>query len=320
MKIKNLKVYFSTCLLMTTLSSCKNINEDYKGDNNIIVTSSVEMENITSKCEVNDIIETKIDDKEIIEEENFDYIVQPKQTVDQTESVTISFTGDCTLGTYAKSSNRAFEVLFEQQKDYNYYFNNVKQIFENDDYTVVNLEGPLTDATVAQDKPFAFKGRKDYVNILLNGNVEAVNLSNNHIMDYYEEGFNDTVEVLNENNIDYFNNTIYHIEEINGYKFGFAGFKAFNLYTKNEIDNAIKYFNDNDVDIKIITLHGGIEYDYQFDSIKEELAHYSIDNGADLVVGHHPHILQGIEEYNNKYIIYSLGNFCYGGNRCPIDI
>lgn len=320
MKIKNLKVYFSTCLLMTTLSSCKNINEDYKGDNNIIVTSSVEMENITSKCEVNDIIETKIDDKEIIEEENFDYIVQPKQVADQTESVTISFTGDCTLGTYAKSSNRAFEVLFEQQKDYNYYFNNVKQIFENDDYTVVNLEGPLTDATVAQDKPFAFKGRKDYVNILLNGNVEAVNLSNNHIMDYYEEGFNDTVEVLNENNIDYFNNTIYHIEEINGYKFGFAGFKAFNLYTKNEIDNAIKYFNDNDVDIKIITLHGGIEYDYQFDSIKEELAHYSIDNGADLVVGHHPHILQGIEEYNNKYIIYSLGNFCYGGNRCPIDM
>lgn len=320
MKIKNLKVYFSTCLLMTTLSSCKNINEDYKGDNNIIVTSSVEMENITSKCEVNDIIETKTDDKEIIEEENFDYIVQPKQVADQTESVTISFTGDCTLGTYAKSSNRAFEVLFEQKKDYNYYFNNVKQIFENDDYTVVNLEGPLTDATVAQDKPFAFKGRKDYVNILLNGNVEAVNLSNNHIMDYYEEGFNDTVEVLNENNIDYFNNTIYHIEEINGYKFGFAGFKAFNLYTKNEIDNAIKYFNDNDVDIKIITLHGGIEYDYQFDSIKEELAHYSIDNGADLVVGHHPHILQGIEEYNNKYIIYSLGNFCYGGNRCPIDM
>ncbi len=320
MKIKNLKVYFSTCLLMTTLSSCKNINEDYKSDNNIIVTSSVEMENITSKCEVNDIIETKIDDKEIIEEENFDYIVQPKQTVDQIESVTISFTGDCTLGTYAKSSNRAFEVLFEQQKDYNYYFNNVKQIFENDDYTVVNLEGPLTDATVAQDKPFAFKGRKDYVNILLNGNVEAVNLSNNHIMDYYEEGFNDTIEVLNENNIDYFNNTIYHIEEINGYKFGFAGFKAFNLYTKNEIDNAIKYFNDNDVDIKIITLHGGIEYDYQFDSIKEELAHYSIDNGVDLVVGHHPHILQGIEEYNNKYIIYSLGNFCYGGNRCPVDM
>ena len=320
MKIKNLKVYFSACLLMTTLSSCKNITEDYKSDNDIIVTSSVEMENITSKCEVNDIIETKIDDKEIIEEENFDYIVQPKQTVDQIESVTISFTGDCTLGTYAKSSNRAFEVLFEQQKDYNYYFNNVKQIFENDDYTVVNLEGPLTDATVAQDKPFAFKGRKDYVNILLNGNVEAVNLSNNHIMDYYEEGFNDTIEVLNENNIDYFHNTIYHIEEINGYKFGFAGFKAFNLYTKNEIDNAIKYFNDNDVDIKIITLHGGIEYDYQFDSIKEELAHYSIDNGADLVVGHHPHILQGIEEYNNKYIIYSLGNFCYGGNRCPVDM
>ena len=109
MKIKNLKVYFSTCLLMTTLSSCKNINEDYNGDNNIIVTSSVEMENITSKCEVNDIIETKIDDKEIIEEENFDYIVHPKQTADQTESVTISFSKICF---FIFISNKIIIIMF----------------------------------------------------------------------------------------------------------------------------------------------------------------------------------------------------------------
>lgn len=305
--MKNLKVYFLATTLISTLSltSCKKVEETtaYNFETTSVTTSMP----LESK---NEITTTSIE--EIKKDIETELIVEQK-------SITISFTGDCTLGTYKKSQNRAFEVLFENKQDYSYYLKNVKDIFEKDDYTVVNLEGPLTDATICQDKPFAFKGREDYVNILLEGSVEAANLSNNHIYDYYEEGYNDTVNVLTENGIDAFNNTIFHIEEIKGLKFGFAGFKAFNTSTKTEIEKALKYFKDNKVDIKIISLHGGIEYDYDFDSIKEELAHYSIDNGADLVVGHHPHILQGIEEYNGKYIIYSLGNFCYGGNRNPKD-
>ena len=309
--MKNLKVYFlaSTLISTITLTSCKEVEETKAYNFETVTTvTSLETVNVQKKCELENVefeIQTK---KDVLEQE----LLNKKE-------ITISFTGDCTLGTYATSQNRAFEVLFENQKDYAYYFKNVKEIFDNDDYTVVNLEGPLTNATSYQDKEFAFKGREDYVNILLEGSVEAANLSNNHIYDYYEEGYNDTINVLEKNGIAPFDNTIFHIEEIDGLKFGFAGFKAFNTYTKKEIDKALKYFEDNNVDIKIISLHGGIEYDYDFDSIKEELAHYSIDNGADLIVGHHPHILQGIEEYNGKYIIYSLGNFCYGGNRNPKD-
>ena len=285
------------------LTSCKKIDETtaYNFETTSVTSISLESENeITTTTE------------EIKKEFQTEPIIEKK-------SITISFTGDCTLGTYKTSQNRAFEVLFENKKDYSYYFKNVKELFEKDDYTVVNLEGPLTDATISQEKEFAFKGREDYVNILLEGSVEAANLSNNHIYDYYEEGYNDTVNVLEKNGIAPFDNKVFHIEEINGLKFGFAGFKAFNTSTKTEIEKSLKYFKENKVDIKIISLHGGIEYDYDFDLVKQELAHYSIDNGADLVVGHHPHILQGVEEYNGKYIIYSLGNFCYGGNRNPKD-
>ena len=318
--MKKLQIYGGILLTTISLTSCKKIDESSTYDTS---TTSIVSENLdTDKYpgttvdnkEFLDLIETKFSESDTTT------VTLETEPVVKKDSITISFTGDCTLGTYLTSKNKAFDVLFDQQQDYGYYFKNVKEIFENDDYTVVNLEGPLTDSnTIPEQKPFIFKGRKDYVNILTNGSVEAANLSNNHIRDYGTAGYNDTVNVLSDNDIAYFDNTNFHIEEINNKKFGFAGFKAFSLYTKNEIDNALKYFEENDVDIKIITLHGGVEYEYDFDSTKQELARYAIDNGADLIVGHHPHILQGIEEYNDKYILYSLGNFCYGGHNNPDD-
>lgn len=316
--MKKLQVYSGILTLLTTISltSCKkveNVKPDFETTSTVTSESLETSKPIETALDINDIVETAILKAETITKVIETPIVEKK-------SITISFTGDCTLGTYLASQNKAFDVLFDKQQDYEYYFQNVKEIFENDDYTVVNLEGPLTDATnIKEQKPFIFKGRKDYVNILTSGGVEAANLSNNHIRDYGENGYNDTVNILKENNIAYFDNANFHIEEINGIKFGFAGFKAFNLYTKNEIDKALEHFKENNVDIKIIILHGGIEYDYDFDATKQELAHYAIDNGADLIVGHHPHILQGVEEYNDKYILYSLGNFCYGGHSNPSD-
>lgn len=316
--MKNLKVYGGLLTLLTAISltSCKkveNVKPNFETTKSIVSESLETSKQTETTLDITDIVETTI-----LKEETTTKTIET--TIVNKESITISFTGDCTLGTYLTSQNKAFDILFDKQQDYDYYFKNVKEIFENDDYTVVNLEGPLTDSTnIKEQKPFIFKGRKDYVNILTSGSVEAVNLSNNHIKDYGETGYNDTVNVLNENNIAYFDNNNCYIEEINNVKFGFAGFKAFNLYTKNEIDKALKYFEENNVDIKIITLHGGIEYDYDFDATKQELAHYAIDNGADLIVGHHPHILQGVEEYNDKYILYSLGNFCYGGHSNPND-
>lgn len=318
--MKKLRVYSGLMTLLTTvtLSSCKKIDESI--ERNYETTSSIINENFEAEKSIETILDTETILETISPTSDTTCKIIETEPIVNKETITISFTGDCTLGTYLASQNKAFDVLFNKQQDYDYYFQNVKDIFENDDYTVVNLEGPLTDATsINEQKPFIFKGRKEYVNILTNGSVEAANLSNNHIRDYGETGYNDTVNLLKENNINYFDNANFHIEEINDIKFGFAGFKAFNLYTKNEIDTALEYFKKNNVDIKIITLHGGIEYDYDFDETKQELAHYAIDNGADLIVGHHPHILQGVEEYNDKYILYSLGNFCYGGHSNPND-
>lgn len=318
--MKKLRIYGGLLTLLTTvsLSSCKRVDESI--EYNYETKRSIVSESLETKKEIERVLDTETLLVTTQSTSDITSKFEEKEPIVNKESITISFTGDCTLGTYLTSQNKAFDVLFDKQQDYAYYFQNVKNIFENDDYTVVNLEGPLTDSTnINEQKPFIFKGRPDYINILTSGGVEAANLSNNHIRDYGETGYNDTVNILKENNIAYFDNANFHIEDINGIKFGFAGFKAFNLYTKNEIDKALKYFEENNVDIKIIILHGGIEYDYDFDIIKQELAHYAIDNGADLIVGHHPHILQGVEEYNDKYIFYSLGNFCYGGHSNPND-
>ncbi|MFR5582577.1 MAG: CapA family protein [[Clostridium] scindens] len=69
----------------------------------------------------------------------------------------------------------------------------------------------------------------------------------------------------------------------------------------------------------IVNFHWGIEREYLPNDTQKKLAHLAIDEGADLVIGHHPHVLQGVEKYKDKYIAYSLGNFCFGGNSNPED-
>ena len=115
-------------------------------------------------------------------------------------SIKLNFAGDCTLGNYA---GQAYDGSFNQEyakqgNDATYFFKNVKNVFENDDLTIVNLEGPLTSATSHVEKQFPFSGPKEYVNILTSGSVELVSIANNHSEDYYEQGMTDTKQVLDE--------------------------------------------------------------------------------------------------------------------------
>lgn len=231
--------------------------------------------------------------------------------------IKINFAGDCTLGN-DKKVNYFNEMVIKQNNDYSYFFKNVKDIFQNDDYTLVNLETTFTNATDYSEKQFNFKGPTEYVEILKTGNVEGVNISNNHSKDYLEEGYQDTIDTLENNNIDYSGDEYIHIEEIKGIKVGFIGFKNANLTYEN-IDDKLKLVKENGAQLIIASCHWGIERENQFNDNQQEIGHYLIDNGADVVIGHHPHVLQGIEEYNNKYIVYSLGNFCFGGNQNPKD-
>lgn len=231
--------------------------------------------------------------------------------------ITISFAGDCTLGNDKKVTY--FHDMFkEQNEDYSYFFGNVKDIFDNDDYTLVNLETTFTDATKYADKQFNFKAPKEYANILIEGGIEGVNLSNNHTKDYLDKGYLDTINTLKEYGIDYSGDDYIHVKTIKGIRIGFIGFKNSNL-TYEHIDDILDKVKSLNVDMIISSCHWGIERDLKFNDKQQEIGHYLIDNGVDIVIGHHPHVLQGIEEYNGKYIVYSLGNFCFGGNRNPKD-
>lgn len=242
----------------------------------------------------------------------------------EVKDITISAIGDCTLGTdlHFGYPNSFTYVVDNNNRDFSYFFKGVYNILSKDDLTIANLESPLTDASEEYrvEKTFNFKGDTDYTNILSEGSIEVVNLANNHTYDYGEKGYNDTINILEKANIPYFGYENYSILEIEGIKIGLAGLTGWNEdVAKENTEKAIEYFQDNNTDLIIMTYHWGIEREYTQNEVQENIARHAIDSGADLVLGHHPHVLQGIENYNGKYIVYSLGNFVFGGNRNPSD-
>lgn len=237
----------------------------------------------------------------------------------QNTKIVINTVGDCTIG---YDDSFGYSSSFNEYKDkygYDYFFSNVKDIFEKDDLTIANLETTFTESNIKKQKQFNFKAPIDYVKILTNSSIEVVNIANNHIYDYNEIGYNDTIKTLDNNNINYFGFENYYIYEKNNIKIGFGGIFCIESRCINSIDNIISYFNKQKVNTIILSFHWGIEKSYKQSEIQTYLAHYAIDNGVELVIGHHPHVLQGIEKYKNKYIVYSLGNFSFGGNKNPSD-
>lgn len=238
-------------------------------------------------------------------------------------SFTISAVGDCTFGT---DENFAYEgsmpAKYDEVGDFNYFFENVKSVFEEDDLTIVNFEGTLTDSTIREDKQFAFKADKSYAEILTDGFVEAANLANNHSKDYGEQSYNDTMDALDEAGITNFGYDRVAIKKVKGIKVGLVGtyVLADGLGVKDSMEKNIQDLKDEGAQVIIASFHWGEEKAEYPNDVQVELAHAAIDAGADLVLGHHPHVLQGIEQYKGKNIVYSLGNFCFGGNMYPSDM
>lgn len=263
---------------------------------------------------------------------------KPSEHNNEIKTITISAAGDCTLGTserYPYRNSFSYE-LNKANNDYSYFFKNVTPIFEKDDLTIVNLENPLTNATEKEQKTFRFKGDPSYVNILKEGSVEVVNIANNHMHDYLKAGYTETVKSLEKAGIKYYGSDIFKstsphvgylnyefrlIEEVKGLRIGLLGYKVWRNsgnVRKQKIKEDLEYMKEC-TDLIIVSFHWGKEFvNYPLLSQKK-LAHFVIDNGADLILGHHPHVIQGIELYNNKNIVYSLGNFCFGGLLNPKD-
>ena len=243
-------------------------------------------------------------------------------TVSSPVFLTLSVVGDCTLGTdetfdYDTSLNAYYENYGAD-----YFLQNVKDIFSADDLTIANFEGTLTDSDEREDKTFAFKAPASYASILTGGSVEAVNTANNHSHDYGEQSFNDTLAALDDAGIVHFGYDETAVMDVKGIKVGLVG--IYELYDHLEREQQLK---DNIAKVKadgaqliVVIFHWGNETETVPDSNQTTLGRIAIDEGADLVCGHHPHVLQGIETYKDRNIVYSLGNFCFGGNSSPSDM
>lgn len=245
---------------------------------------------------------------------------------DVKEEVLISAAGDSTLGTDTKFSGETLPAVFNTTgKNYAYFYQNVYDIFSKDDYTFVNLETTFTDATAKKDKGkppyYHFKGPKDYVNILTSGSIEGVTVANNHIYDYGQQGFNDTIEVLKGAKVDIAGEGYKIVKEIKGIKFGFLGYQAWSdtKELRDKIKSDIAELKNSGCEVVIPYFHWGIEGQYKPYDVQVNIGKYAIDSGADLVLGSHPHVVQTLENYKGKLIVYSFGNFCFGGNNNPTD-
>lgn len=240
----------------------------------------------------------------------------------EVRQLTISFAGDCTLGGFkGQGSGNLLRDYYEQYGN-DYFFKNVREIFAQDDITYVNLEGALTPYKQVVMKKFPIKGEPEYVGALQSGSIEVVNLANNHTYDCGQAGYDSCRQLLAENGIAYCGELETCTLERNDIKTGFIGLNCWEMNNAlgKKLQNLItRLKNDERCDIICVMFHGGIEREYESNAVTETFAHRAIDYGADIVVGAHPHVVQGIEVYQGKVICYSLGNFSFGANKNPSD-
>lgn len=244
----------------------------------------------------------------------------PEMSEDEISEVRISFAGDCTLGTDESFSyTNSFPCRLEKQNfDYSYFFSKVREVFEEDDITIVNLETTFTESSGKENKKFRFRGHPSYVNILKEGRIEMVNISNNHIHDYLKRGYDDTLKTLDNAGILYCGEGYTALYAVNNIVIACMGYTGWDTAVKKTIAEDIRRLRKS-AGLVAISFHWGSERSNYPNNVQKELGYFCIDQGADIVVGHHPHVIQGIERYKDRYIVYSLGNFCFGGNRNPQD-
>ena len=246
--------------------------------------------------------------------------------------MTITCTGDFTIGGDNYHNKDIFtRELNEHGGDINFIMENVRDIFMNDQLTLINFEGTLTDTRYVPDSKknndFLFNISPSYVSVLKDNGVEAVSLENNHVMDHGEEGYEDTKNALRSADVIYSNSEEIGIFEYQGiqvamlsylcidrYGKPYGGYSTFEEKVCADIAEAKQYYP-----LVIVSFHWGNETWYRPTDNQIRLGRLAVDSGADLVIGHHSHRIQPIEYYNGVFICYSLGNFCFAGHNNPSD-
>ncbi len=252
----------------------------------------------------------------------------PRYEPDGSVLLKMTFGGDFTIGDNVQSSGKSiFErELDDQDRDINFIFRNVRDILEGDDLTVLNFEGTLTTAARNRSRSgysYLFRADPSYVSMLPDNGVEFVTLENNHVIDMGEEGYAETKQVLKNAGVGYACETEPALFTLYGVQIGILAYQTFDgaydrLFT--QVPQDIETLKARGAQLVICAFHWGDELDYYPNQNQQKLAKIAVDGGADLVVGHHSHRINPIEQYNGKYIVYSLANFAFAGNAKPSDM
>lgn len=234
--------------------------------------------------------------------------------------ITLTFAGDCTLGGEPERRNHSGGfVKTVAREGFGYPFSGLAALFGSDDATLVNLEGVLSDSMANRaDKQFTFIGDPSYTEILTLGSVECVTLANNHTMDFGNRGYRDTQAALSAAGVGYVSRENVLVIEKDGYRIGVTA-SAFTLDRagKERLAAQMDALRTLGCHALVHVMHAGLEYADRHGSQQEEVARLAVSLGADLVVGHHPHVAQDAALIENTPVIYSLGNCCFGGNMNP---
>lgn len=242
-------------------------------------------------------------------------------TTEPTYTITMSFTGDMLIAGYKGSTSYGSVNGYAARHDPDYFLQNVSHIFQTDDFTMVDLENVLTDRVLTEvprdyEPAFWFYGPSSNAEILSCAGVDGVSLENNHTYDYGAEGYADTIDAVQKVGLQYGDcyETFYFEKE--GFTVAMICHGLWGEWQAGEIVRRVEEASVHS-DYQVVYFHGGTEKIHQPEDWKIRACHQIVDGGADLVIGDHPHVLQPREVYNGVEIVYSLGNFCYGGNNYP---
>lgn len=307
-KVRKYLILSVAVFLIFSFVGCNGVltNNGSSSDTHITESVNYESQEVSVESEIKEVSSQQESEQEVAE---FD--------------ITLSFAGDVMLANFKNEKiSGGFNEYAEREKP-SYFFEKVSSVFKKDDFTVVNLENVFTDNDLEEvekdhDPAYWFRSKTSNTKILTAGGIEGVSLANNHTGDYGNKGYSDTINAVKKAGIEYgtFGKTMYY--EKNGFKIAVICCGLWGASNTSAIISQIRA-EEKKTDYQIIYFHGGKERIYEPEEWKVKACRSLIDNGAELVIGNHPHVLQPREIYKDKEIVYSLGNFCFGGNRKPLN-
>ena len=239
------------------------------------------------------------------------------------ETITLSFVGDCTIGEQwcfrGYKSGYTYKI---SKAGLDYPFSLCADLFAEDDLTVANCEVVFTKKSPAdKEKKMSLSSDPLFAEVFKLGNVDVVNITNNHALDFGKAGRKDTIAALESFGIGYFGEDYLYEVEIKGIKIGIVGHTyGITDYVLKRYQEQIAQLREDGCDFVIASVHWGKEDSHSLNNQQRKYGTKLIDAGADMVYGHGSHTIQPIQYYNGHLILYSTGNFTFGANAHPKDM